>query len=687
MRLPALLIVAAQIGCARDVIGVQGDGAASDSGAAGHDSGDPPGPDDADRDGDGTPDRQDCAPDDPTIHPDAVEVCDGVDNDCDRQVDEGPPPDAATWHPDADGDGFGDPAVSLAACDAPEGYVADATDCDDDADHVNPGADEVCDPIDADEDCDGLADDADDSVAPERTWYRDRDRDSYGDRDEAGVAACDDPSTAGARYAAEASDCDDTNATISPGAQESCDGIDNDCDGVIDLCPAPPTSLGSADSRLLGESAGDQAGASVRVVPDLNGDGRDELVVGAPEYSGALYRQGRAYVVYGPATGATALSDADVLLTGTFRDDRAGYRVAGGDANGDGVGDLLVSSWKADTSEQDAGVTYLLLGPLSGAVDLHRDADGMAWGEGARDSSGEHLALGDLTGDGLDDAVIAATRHDGGANNAGAIYILHGPLTSSASLAEAEVRLYGEDANDFAGSNVDVVGDFDGDGVADLLVGAIHQDSAAADSGTAYVLSGPISSGTTLADASARLMGENADDYASYSAQGMGDVTGDGLDDVLIGAPGRDWSIRSEGAAYLVAGGTTGDLSLANAHATFRGEQASDQAGQVSGRAGDVDGDGTADLLIASPKQGAAGDDAGAIWVLFGPATGVTELSTQPGKWVGESAQDLAGWSVAGGGDLDGDGLADVAVGAYHHAGRGTDAGAAYVLFGATLSP
>jgi large repetitive protein len=164
----------------------------------------------------------DCDDLDTDINPSALEWCDGVDNDCDGSVDEADAADAASWYADADADGYGDAVGGITACDAPAGYVADSSDCDDTDAAVNPGATEVCDG--ADNDCDGSIDEGLTS-----TWYADTDGDGYGDGSST-TAAC----TAPAGYVADGTDCDDAEAAVNPGAAEICDGLDNDCDGLVD---------------------------------------------------------------------------------------------------------------------------------------------------------------------------------------------------------------------------------------------------------------------------------------------------------------------------------------------------------------------------------------------------------------------------------------------------------------------
>ena len=175
----------------------------------------------------------DCDDADSAINPDAQEVCDSADNDCDTLVDDDDDSlDASgggTWYADDDGDSYGDPNDSTDACLQPSGTVSDDTDCDDANNTINPAASEVCDEVD--NDCDTLVDDDDGSLDTSTgdTYYTDGDGDGYGDPDDS-TDACDQPSGT----VSDDNDCDDTDSAISPSASEVCDEVDNDCDGDTD---------------------------------------------------------------------------------------------------------------------------------------------------------------------------------------------------------------------------------------------------------------------------------------------------------------------------------------------------------------------------------------------------------------------------------------------------------------------
>jgi Putative metal-binding motif len=190
----------------------------------------------------------DCDDDDDQIGPHMVEVCNSIDDDCDEVADEDDAEDVATWFADSDGDLYGDPSVTDEACTAPSGYVSNSGDCDDSDGAVSPGGTEVCNSID--DDCDGSTDESDASDAA--TWYRDSDSDGYGAAATT-TRSCSEPSG----YVADATDCNDANGDINPAATELCDSADNDCDGSTDESDAAdaPTWYVDSDGDGYGTSS------------------------------------------------------------------------------------------------------------------------------------------------------------------------------------------------------------------------------------------------------------------------------------------------------------------------------------------------------------------------------------------------------------------------------------------------
>ena len=626
-------------------------------------------------------DGEDCDDTSAAIHPGATETCDDVDQDCDGIVDDNVP-GSPTWYPDEDSDTYGDDAEAMLLCDNPGGYVSTGGDCDDGDSAIHAGATEICDTRNADEDCDAVADDADSSVssAGKSTWYRDADSDGYGLSSSTRLA-CDRPSG----YTSNATDCDDGDSASHPGAIEICeDGADNDCDGVEVSCELAGTvSLSAADFRLTGVSANDFAGAC-DFAGDVDGDGYDDIVVGAWGRTGGATSSGAAYVVYGPITASVSLSSAGGIRNGVAASDGAGWAVAGaGDIDSDGFDDVLVGAYGADGGGSGSGVAYLLSGPVSGTASLST-ADATIVGEAAGDTAGYVLSrAGDVDGDGDPEILVGAYGEDSGSSLAGAAYLLEGPLSGTVDLSAADATLVGEGLSDRAGYGLGPAGDLDGDGMDDIVIGAPLWSGGGADQlGAAYVLLGPISGTVDLSAADARLEGLADDDYTGMAVWTAGDTDGDGRDDLLVGVPQDDRLGSETGVAYVFLGSVSGNVSVATADATLVGETTQDRAGWSVQGGGDVDGDGFDDVVVGAYYESSVGTGAGAAYLMYGPFSGAMSFGTPDAKFTGESARDAAGKSVAVGGDLDGDGFDDLLVGAPSSAASATGAGALYGVLG-----
>jgi hypothetical protein len=326
---------------------------------------------------------------------------------------------------------------------------------------------------------------------------------------------------------------------------------------------------------------------------------------------------GAAYVVFGPVTGDVDLSAADVRLIGEDAYDQAGLSVASaGDVNGDGFGDLIIGAYGDDDGGDTAGAAYLVLGPVTGNVDLTA-ADAKFIGEDAEDYAGTSVAsAGDVNGDGFDDLIIGAPGDDDGGETAGAAYLVLGPVTGHIDLSAADAKLIGESTADNVGTAIASAGDVDRDGFGDLLIGAYAHDAGGAMAGAAYVVRGPVTGAVRLSAADTKLMGESAGDYAGYSLASAGDVNDDGFDDLVVGALGVGDGGFYAGAAYLVLGPAPGEIDLSAADAKLIGEDASDSAGVSVASAGDVDGDGLPDLLVGAYSDDDGGNYAGAAYVI-----------------------------------------------------------------------
>ena len=637
-----------------------------------------------DADGDGSPEGQDCDDADEDIHPGAAELCNEVDDDCDGLVDDADevdPASASPWNSDLDGDGYGDASTEVFACEAPEGFVADGEDCDDTDSSINPAATEICDAADTDEDCDGVADDADASVdsTTMALWYADGDGDSYGDPATT-LAACDLP----AGYLADDTDCDDTDSSINPAATEICDDrLDNDCDGTPGSCRlSGDLDLSLADAMLVGEDASDFSGVAINRAGDVDGDGIGDLIVGATGDDDGGGGAGAAYLLSGPLSGTVDLSTATAKLIGTRGSAHAGKAVAGADIDQDGYSDVLVGSPDLLYSGLFDGAAFLVTGPVSGSLDLN-GADLRLRGDSSYDYLGSAIdVVGDVQGDGLRGIIVGAEGDRSSGTGAGAAYLFMGVVSGTLYPTDAVAGFVADAAGDSLGSTVAGVGDTNGDGLADLLLGAPKEDSTDTSAGAAYLLLGPLTGTFAVGLSDALLWGEAASDGAGTSLSGAGDLDGDGYDDLVIGAPGNDTAGTGTGAAYLVLGPVTSDMNLSAADARLMGESVQDQAGTSVAGAGDTDGDGYHDLIIGAPGRDTYGLSSGAAYLVLGPPSGSMVLTMAQARLLGSTNLDGAGDAVAGAGDINGDGLDDLLVGAKGQDSGGVGAGATYLVLG-----
>ena len=210
--------------------------------------------------------------------------------------------------------------------------------------------------------------------------------------------------------------------------------------------------------------------------------------------------------------------------------------------------------------------------------------------------------------------------------------------------------------------------------------------------GRVYLLRGPVSFGGSLAAATARFSAEDDDDWLGWALAAVGDMNADGYDDFAMGAYGNDGGDSEAGKAYLLAGRSAGvwaaEMAVGSeALASFQGEDRDDQAGYAVAGAGDMNGDGHRDLLIGARTEDTVGDAGGAVYLLCGPLSGASDLEEADAKLVAEDDDANVGCSLAGGWDVDGDGLDDILIGASGQAGGGATGGSAYLVSGQGAAP
>ncbi|HED52861.1 MAG TPA: hypothetical protein ENJ00_01495 [Phycisphaerales bacterium] len=490
---------------------------------------------------------------------------------------------------------------------------------------------------------------------------------------------------------------------------------------------------GTTGFVMSGIDALDQSGQSVSSAGDVNGDGIDDLIIGAfgadPNGVGGA---GESYVVFGRATGFSTSMDLSSLdgtsgfiINGIDREDFSGFSVsAAGDVNGDGIDDLIIGAPGGEPNgNSNAGESYVVFGHMGGfPTSLELSAlDGtngfVLNGTDAYDNSALSVSCaGDFDGDGLDDLIIGAPGGDpNGSSAAGESFIVFGRMTPfNASMELSSLNgttgfvINGVDASDNSGGSVSAAGDVNGDGFSDVIIGAPLADPNGVDrAGESYVVfGGPgVGAGGSFELSSLNgtngfvINGINAVDFSGESVSGAGDVNGDGLDDVIIGSFRADpYGNTYAGESYVVFGSSTGfpaslDLSSLNGINGFvlHGRNPYDRSGGAVSSAGDVNGDGIDDLLIGAKYADPNGlDRAGESYVVFG-RTGAFPASIGPSSLDGTNGlvlsgvdtYDASGSSVSSAGDVNGDGIDDIIIGATGADPNGNSAaGESYVVFG-----
>jgi FG-GAP repeat/Putative metal-binding motif len=419
-------------------------------------------------------------------------------------------------------------------------------------------------------------------------------------------------------------------------------------------------------------------GASVSGAGDINGDGYDDIAVGARGDDDNGDNSGSAYVYSGSASGIDVDSEDKLIASDGATEDYFGIRVSGaGDLDGDGYDDVVVGAPNDDDNGEYSGSAYVYYGSASG-IDARSEQKLIASDGAAEHYFGWSVAgAGDLDGDGYDDLAVGAPGDGERGTFSGSVYVYYGSATGIDSTSEGRFSASDGVVDAFFGLSLSCAGDIDADGYDDLVVGASGDGGRDSDVGAAYVYSGS-ATGIDIASEDKVTASDAAPDVNfGLTVSGAGDVDGDGYADIVVGT----WE-EVTGAAYVYYGAATGIDRASEDRLTPSDGLASDYYGQVVSGAGDRDGDGYDDVVVGAYRDGDNGLHSGAAYVYYGSAGGIDSASEDKITASDGAAQDNFGSSLSGAGDVDGDGYDDLIVGAYGGGDNGPECGSAYVVEG-----
>jgi len=419
------------------------------------------------------------------------------------------------------------------------------------------------------------------------------------------------------------------------------------------------------------DQAGAWFGGSVATAGDVNGDGYADVIVGADSYDNGQTDEGRAYMYYGSAGGL--YTAASWIVEGNQDGAHLGYPArTAGDINGDGYGDVVVGAYGYDNGESNEGRAYVYHGSAYG---LSTTANWTAEGNVANANFGTSSGTaGDVNGDGYADVIVGAYQYYVG-QGLGRAYVYHGSAGGLSPVANWTVE--GRPGIDYwLGWSVGTAGDVNGDGYADVVVGVCRYMNGQPEEGAAFVYHG---APTGLGPAAWAIEGNQTSAYLGYAVGTAGDVNGDGYADVIVGAYGYDGGQTDEGAAFLYHGSAGGPSPTANW--MVEGNQDNAYLGISVGTAGDVNGDGYGDVLVGAYLYDNDQVDEGRAYLYHGAAGGLP--STPSWTAEGDQASAYLGYPVRTAGDVNGDGYADVVVGAYGYDNGEVNEGRVYVYHGA----
>ena len=430
-----------------------------------------------------------------------------------------------------------------------------------------------------------------------------------------------------------------------------------------------PTVVTQVESNYVGA----EFGRYVSTAGDVNADGYSDVIVGAHLFENGATDEGAAFIYHGSSSGISTTVSSQLEMNNPGAN--FGISVAcAGDVNGDGYSDVIVGGNDYENGQTDEGGAFVFHGSASGVsttvsstLELNQAYSEMGYGVSS---------AGDVNGDGYSDILVGARYYDNGHSSEGCAAIYHGSASGISTTADIVVEIH--QAGAYLGKSVSAAGDVNGDGYSDIVVGAANFDGPESNEGTVLVYLGSSTGIDTLTKRS--IESNQASSYFGTSVSSAGDVNGDGYADILIGARLYDNGLNAEGAAFVFMG-SPAIFNRFSDYEVIDTNQSYAYFGYDVSSAGDVNGDGFDDVIIGSPRYDNGETDEGAAYVYLGSVNGLN--TTAANRWEPDSASLWYGWAVSGAGDLNGDGYADVVVTASQAFNSNYD-GFAYVYYGSS---
>jgi hypothetical protein len=445
---------------------------------------------------------------------------------------------------------------------------------------------------------------------------------------------------------------------------------------IVYLASSQGAGIQNQSKFIVGGQYGSAFGATVACAGDINGDGFSDVIVGEPDrdYDG-VYNQGWTYVYFGSITGnLTIKSFINAGQTSAY----VGYSVASaGDVNGDGFSDIIVGAPDYDKSAIDEGIAMIFHGSAA-SIETNFSAQIMT-NQADAEMGFSVSGAGDVNGDGFDDVIVGAPFYDNGANDEGVAFVFLSD-DNGVDLSTGVLISRSQAAAQF-GYSVGAAGDVNSDGYDDVIVGAnLYDMDGVPDCGAGFVYYGS-PTGLSLAVPNAVYLPKWGV-QAGSSVSGAGDLNADGFDDVIIGVPSHDGDLQSNEGAFVISYGSKAGIKNGGG-TVIKGSQTGAELGNSVASAGDVNGDGYDDVIVGSHKFNGNINtpDEGAAFVYYGGFYGLATSGTILDL---NNSKALLGCAVAGAGDINGDGFADVIVGAKNYSKGEANEGAAAIFYGSS---